>query len=109
MDLNTQNNTSKQSAINASTLTVSYDDSVLFYSDNSELYEIYNTLLVLQSTDPLQGIDKTLEAIKKYEDEPLLAFQMEIMTQRSGNKALARQIKEDNYRKFPFYPLIRCR
>lgn len=109
MDLNTQNNTNKTSSFSAPAITVSHDDSLLFYGNNPELHELYNELLILQSTDPLKGIDTALEATKKYEDEPLLAFQMEIMAQRSGNKALARQIKEDNYRKFPFYPLIRCR
>src|SRR5579871_3202641 len=109
MDLNTQSNTSKNSSYTAPAITVSHDDSLLFYSDNPELLETYHELFILQSIDPLKGIDAALAATKKYEDEPLLAFQLEIMAQRSGNRALARQIREDNYRKFPFYPLIRCR
>lgn len=109
MTLNAQNNTNTNSSFTAPALTVSHDDSLLFYSDNTELREIYNRLLALQVADPLKGIDTALQAIKKYEDEPLLAFEMEIMAQHSGNKALAKQMKEDNYRKFPFYLLIRCR
>lgn len=106
MDIN-----NKQQANNASNPTVRHiknDSSLLFSAHFPEVEMIDSEINSLLSTDPGKCIELLLSLVKKYPDEPMLAYHLANAYQSSGDESFAKQIEEDNYRKFPYFSLIRC-
>jgi hypothetical protein len=108
MDFSKQNDRNNNTIMTPS-ISISEDNSLLLCNTTPEVVELQQTLMMLESADPLKAINIALDATKKYDDEPILAYHLATAAKKSGNNDLAKQIIDDNYRKFPFFLLIRCR
>lgn len=107
MDFNKHQST--KPSTHAPLFEISKDDALLFYNNDPALLMAHNELLSSSKDEPTQIIELTREIMKKYQNEPIFAYHLERIHLDNTDQGIAKQIAQDNYRKFPTYLLTRCR
>lgn len=84
-------------------------DSSILYSENfPNAQELNKEIETLLFTDQNKCIELLTSLIKTHPDEPILAYHLAYAYRKIGNDDFLNQIIENNYRKFPYFPVIRC-
>lgn len=109
MDINKQQHTHHTNNNNqAQAPLITADASILFSADFPNAKEMDDEIGNLLSKDSRKAIELLLPLVKKYPDEPILAYHLANAYESSGDHDFCKQVEEDNYRKFPYFSLIRC-